>query len=323
MRYWWVNQNQTYRHEVPGGYMWSPKLQKDGHKNRAYELMRTVMPGDIVFSFAQSHIKAIGIAGSNCYEFPKPTEFGNAGSNWGNAGWRVDVSFIEIINPIKPKNHIATLRPLLPNIYSPLQPNGDGNQTYLFDISENLALGLAHLMERWVVDLLKGNIINDLPTVESSISRITEWEDTIEKLIESNSDITDTERERLIKSRLGQGKFRADLLNIEQSCRVTGVNNPTHLVASHTKPWRDSDNNERLDPENGFMLTPTIDHLFDRGFISFENNGDLIVSPVAHKESMHKMGLPDNHQLNVGGFSEGQKRYLEYHRESLLLIANI
>ena len=63
--------------------------------------------------------------------------------------------------------------------------------------------------------------------------------------IESNSDITETERERLIKSRLGQGKFRADLLNIEHSCRVTGVSNPTHLVACHTKPWRDSDNHER------------------------------------------------------------------------------
>ena len=54
-----------------------------------------------------------------------------------------------------------------------------------------------------------------------------------------------------------------------------------HLIASHVQPWRDSNNEERLDGENGLLLTPTVDHLFDKGFISFENTGQLIVSPVA------------------------------------------
>lgn len=319
MRYWWVNQNKTYRHEIPGGYLWSPKKNKNGKPLRAYEMMRTIQPGDIVFSFAKSHIKAIGIAGSYCYEFPKPTEFSNAGNNWGDVGWRVDVSFKEIINPIKPKDHIEVIRSLLPIKHSPLQAIGNGNEAYLFDISDNLAFGLAQLMERWVIDLLRGNVIHDLPTVESSISRLNEWEDTIEQSIESNTDISNTEREKLIKSRRGQGKFRTDLLSIEHSCRVTGVSNPTHLIASHTKPWRDSDNEERLDPENGFMLTPTIDHLFDRGFISFENNGEMVVSKVAHIESMKKMGVPIGSVINVGGFSEGQKHYLSWHRDEILL----
>jgi putative restriction endonuclease len=70
-------------------------------------------------------------------------------------------------------------------------------------------------------------------------------------------------------------------MQIENRCRVTGVNNPVHLVGSHCKPWRDSSNEERLDGENGLLLRPTIDHLFDRGFIGFENSGELIVSPVA------------------------------------------
>ena len=79
---------------------------------------------------------------------------------------------------------------------------------------------------------------------------------------------------------------------IETHCRVTGVNRPEHLIASHCKPWRDSDNAERLDGENGLLLTPSIDHLFDRGFISFENNGELLVSRVAHEVSLRKMGVP-------------------------------
>jgi putative restriction endonuclease len=108
------------------------------------------------------------------------------------------------------------------------------------------------------------------------------WEHHIEATIESDSLITDTDRKALIVARRGQGLFKQRVMQIENRCLVTGVNNPVHLVGSHCKPWRDSSNEERLDGENGLLLTPTIDHLFDRGFIGFENSGELIVSPVAH-----------------------------------------
>ena len=85
--------------------------------------------------------------------------------------------------------------------------------------------------------------------------------------------------------------------------------------------WRDSDNAERLDGENGLLLTPSIDHLFDRGCISFENNGELLVSPVAHEVSLRKMRVPVGQRVNVGQFSQGQRRYLEFHRESVFLQA--
>jgi hypothetical protein len=57
MRYWWVNQNQTYRHEVPGGYLWSPKLKRGGSRNPFYEFMREVAPGDVIFSFSDTQIR--------------------------------------------------------------------------------------------------------------------------------------------------------------------------------------------------------------------------------------------------------------------------
>ncbi len=84
MRYWWVNQNQTYRHEVDGGYLWSPKRSSskahpNGIRNPYYETMREVAPGDLVFSFRDTRIVAVGIAQSACFESPKPTEFGTAG----------------------------------------------------------------------------------------------------------------------------------------------------------------------------------------------------------------------------------------------------
>jgi len=71
MRYWWVNQNQTYRHEVQGGYLWSPKRNANGARNPFYESMREVAPGDLIFSFMNTRILAIGIAQSYCWESPK------------------------------------------------------------------------------------------------------------------------------------------------------------------------------------------------------------------------------------------------------------
>lgn len=78
MRFWWVNQNQTYRHEVRGGYLWSPKRKRGGQHNPFYEFMREVAPGDLVFSFADTRIRAFGLARSHAYEAPKPEEFGTS-----------------------------------------------------------------------------------------------------------------------------------------------------------------------------------------------------------------------------------------------------
>ena len=80
-------------------------------------------------------------------------------------------------------------------------------------------------------------------------------------------------------------------MRIETHCRITGVDNPSYLLASHCKPWRDSSNEERLNGANGLLLTSSIDLLFDRGFIGFEDSGNLIISPVAHKPSLERMGL--------------------------------
>ena len=109
-------------------------------------------------------------------------------------------------------------------------------------------------------------------------------------------------------------------MGIEEKCRITGVNRIEHLRASHIKPWRECQSyEERLDGENGFLMTPTIDHLFDRGFISFEDRGKLIVSPVAHEASMNRMGIDVNTLPIVGNFTEGQRKYLEYHRDRVFL----
>src|SRR5258708_18006609 len=101
--------------------------------------MREVSPGDLILSFVDTRIAAIGIADSYCYESPKPLEFGQTGAYWNNVGWRVRVNFQPLQNQVRPKAHIEFLRPLFPDRYSPLQPNGNGIQSvYLTELSPEL-----------------------------------------------------------------------------------------------------------------------------------------------------------------------------------------
>lgn len=78
-RYWWVNQNQTYKAEVGGGYMWAPKNNKDGSSNVFYNNMMQVDSGDIVFSFADTFIKTVGVVSAPAFSAQRPSEFGKAG----------------------------------------------------------------------------------------------------------------------------------------------------------------------------------------------------------------------------------------------------
>jgi putative restriction endonuclease len=212
---------------------------------------------------------------------------------------------------------------VLPSRYSPLQGSGNGIQSvYLTE----LPIAFAEVL----IGLIGGEaaLLNDraaqsaVPTpMQAENADLETWEHHIESKIESDPQLSDTEREALIVGRRGQGLFKQRVMQLENRCRITGVTNPIHLRASHCKPWRDSTNPERLNGENGLLLTPTIDHLFDRGFISFEDSGALIVSPVAHRLSLNRMGVATDRIVNVGTFTQGQMEFLEYHRDAVFLRA--
>jgi putative restriction endonuclease len=205
--------------------------------------------------------------------------------------------------------------------YSALRQSGNGLQSiYLTEILPPLAEVLIGLIGD-EAKLITGQsaALNPEAIPQTQSADLEMWEHYIEATIESDSLISDTDRKALIVARRRQGLFKQRVMQIENRCRVTGVNDPVHLVGSHCKPWRDSSNEERLDGENGLLLTPTIDHLFDRGFIGFENSGELIVSPVAHAPSLNRMGVATDRVVHVGTFTSGQKHFLECHRDSVLL----
>jgi putative restriction endonuclease len=304
---------------VEGGYLWSPKRSASGARNPFYESMREVSPGDLIFSFMDTRIQAVGIAESYCWESPKPLEFGTAGQNWENIGWKVKVAFTALATKIRPKDHIDILRPLLPERCSPLQPNGNGLQSvYLTEIPVSLAEVLIGLIGAELEPLALA-AKSTKPIVADDLDL---WERGIEREVATDKPLPETDRLAIIRARRGQGLFKDRVSQIESRCRITGVQNPVHLVASHCKPWRDSTNEERLNGEDGLLLTPSIDHLFDRGFIGFENNGRLIISPVAHRPSLERMGIDTDTPVNVGSFTNGQRAFLDFHRNAVLLQAN-
>jgi len=129
---------------------------------------------------------------------------------------------------------------------------------------------------------------------------------------------TETEATRAI--RLGQQKFRNDLLDRWGGrCALTGLAIPGLPRASHIKPWCDSEPTERHDPDNGLLLAVHIDGLFDRGFISFDDSGRILLSPKLSSESLKCFGItPD---LQIAKLHSGQHKYLALHRARFNFIA--
>lgn len=142
---------------------------------------------------------------------------------------------------------------------------------------------------------------------------------TIEKEqeeIEGRS-IEETEKVQLQRARTGQGEYRIKLLAECPFCPITLISDDRLLIASHIKPWVVSNEFEKTDPKNGFMLTPNIDRLFDRGFLSFTNDKKTILSPFLSNMTYSKLGISDNRiipHLPV----EGREEYLEFHRTTIL-----
>lgn len=305
MSYWWVNHKQTYSSEIQGGYIWSPKENSNGAKNQTYLNLTLTKPGDIIFSYAGGKIMAVGIVSSRYREQLKPSEFGRSGDSWANTGWAVPVTWEILSSPVRPKDHLKKIEPLLPNKNSPLQKNGNGNQgCYLASIQDALGDLLFALAEPNNVDVFS--------CVYQDIEQVKENDAVFEV---NSADIELTEKEQLIKARKGQGKFRQNVERIENKCRVTGVANKNMLIASHIKPWHQSNNMERLDGNNGLLLSPHIDKLFDQGWITFSDSGDLISSSQRMTRVLEQwhIVLP----LNVGPFNKEQCKYLEHHRANI------
>ena len=121
------------------------------------------------------------------------------------------------------------------------------------------------------------------------------------------------EEAELADARNGLGPFRAAVEQIEGACRVTGVMDRRHLHAVHIKPWADCGDDERMDGNNGLLLSPHVAHLFGRGYVSFSDNGQLLVARQLNSTVLKRWAI--TLPIPPRGFAAKQKPYLAWHRE--------
>jgi len=135
--------------------------------------------------------------------------------------------------------------------------------------------------------------------------------------IEENSSLSENEKKTLIKARIGQGQFREKLLSECPYCPITMLNDERILIASHIKPWVVSNDKEKIDPKNGLMLSPTYDRLFDRGFISFNDDKTMLVSPWLSPMNQKRLQIYNGKIIKDVNLDNQRKIYMKYHRENI------
>lgn len=124
-----------------------------------------------------------------------------------------------------------------------------------------------------------------------------------------------TASEAFRKVRIKQAQFRAKILEYwDQRCSVTGCTKVGLLEASHIKPWSHCDDNERMDQQNGLLLTPNLHAAFDAGFISFNDDGTIVISNSLEKQDRDLLNINENMRISPRKIKKEHQTYLEFHR---------
>jgi hypothetical protein len=163
-----------------------------------------------------------------------------------------------------------------------------------------------------VVNLIKDIYYDNYPKL-----REKKEQDELKRVKASN--LPQTKKEVLIQSRLGQGKFRKDVMQIwKNRCAITGAS--ILLIASHIKPWCESSDKEKLDAYNGLSLSVLYDKAFDEGLITFSKEGNIKISPILSENELEKLGI--NKDAKLSRLDEKHLIYLDYHRNHIFKKAN-
>ncbi|HHA2888049.1 TPA: HNH endonuclease [Stenotrophomonas maltophilia] len=157
-------------------------------------------------------------------------------------------------------------------------------------------------------------IVFRLKSLEASLG-LTAGESDQAEVDAAFDDVGATSARRETEVRTKQRLFRERLIGVEKGCRLTGIEDLRFLRASHIKPWADSTHSERVDGENGLLLAPHADLLFDHGWISFSSNGRLLVSSELPSEVRGRLGLNLDKRLRREVFSHKQLFFLDFHRD--------
>lgn len=167
--------------------------------------------------------------------------------------------------------------------------------------------------------LIKGLQMSTIPLSEKAYLKIVELSETFDIKKEnidysSLQELNKLEKESIVKIRIGQSLFKQNLINLYGKCCICGLEHSNFLIASHIKPWSISSNTEKLDKYNGLLLCPQHDSLFDKGYISFDNKGKIMISKNLSKRDKQLLNIKDNMHIQI---QKNTQVYMKWHRENI------
>lgn len=214
-RWWWVNHTPMARREIAGGYLWSPRTERGGARSPFYDNMRRAGPGDLLLSYTAARLRHVGRVMDFAIAAIEP--------DGDREGWWLPVRWTPLEPSVSPREVIATLGPLMPGRYAPINPaTGLGRQkAYLTEIGE-AAFAAAVAPSRFDRAMLETEAAPGLEPPPA----VRDLDAALEQAIIADPDLTATQKQQLVIARRGQGVFRDNVRALEPACRVTGVATP-------------------------------------------------------------------------------------------------
>ncbi len=297
MAFFWVNLGKSYKEVAAQSFLWAPAyvVGNNGKEKTSagWEPVKEVKTGDVIFCNRAENIIYVAVARNDAYPALRPaTRPFNQRNN--NHGFQIDVDLTVLTPAVSVKGFKLALIAIHNHECSPALFTKIGGiaQQYMVRIPLGAgALILRHLGEA------EANICHQVTLCKKG------------RLKQGGT------RETVSQARVGQGQFRDDVLRLWQyTCPVTGLNKPELLTASHIVPWSLSDEREKIDPNNGFPFSPAIDKLFDRGYVSFDDYGHLLIkTSVLNTQDLGRLGIAPN--ATIRALNAEQKAYLARHRQ--------
>ncbi|WP_167468522.1 HNH endonuclease [Cupriavidus plantarum] len=288
MAFYWVNVGATFPEVKAKSYLWAPTSDKT--RRASWDNVADVKKGDVIFCYHDKEITHIAVAKEDAFLADRPDV--KAFSKWAESGYQVNVELDKLDVPISRDDITSDFMSLFNErcVPSLFKKNGEVNLIYMASLPADAG---TYLLER--------------------AHRIEKFEARLVDQQPSKRKLTDTEKEAIRKARVGQGRFRTDLIRKwNGKCSLTGLSNTGLLIASHIHAWTLSDNDERIDPDNGLLLAPHIDKLFDRGLISFADDGQMLISATLEPSDREVLSLDKFSKLS--GMTDKHRGYMARHR---------
>lgn len=296
MAFFWVNLGKSYKEVATQNFLWAPAYVFDskGKKktNAGWEPVKEVKAGDVIFCNRDENIIYVAVARNDAYPAKRPAT--RTFNQWNDDGFQIDVDLTVLTPAVSVAGFKLDLMAIHNHECSPalFTKTGSTAQQYMV----RLPLGAGVL------------ILSHLGDAEVSISE--------QVILRKKGRLKrGGTRETLAQARVGQGQFRDDVLSLwRHACPLTGLGKPELLTASHIVPWSLSNEIEKIDPNNGFPFSPAIDKLFDRGYVSFDDHGRLLIKTSSLDiQDLRCLGIaPD---AKIAGLNAEQKAYLARHRQ--------